>query len=76
MFNDGVEDPRDFPKVPFVSFRLTTNPLGVIIDVLYTQWGEHHTHGLAWHAHLSTTKEKQAVTYTAFRRESLTLTHN
>ena len=32
---------------------LTAYPLGVVVDVFHTQWGEHHTDRLAWHAHLS-----------------------
>lgn len=33
---------------------LTAYPLSVIVDVLDSQWGEHHTNRLSWHAHLRT----------------------
>lgn len=33
---------------------LTAYPLSVIVDILDSQWGEHHTNCLSWHTHLRT----------------------
>lgn len=40
-------------------FVFTSDPFGIIEDVLDCERCEHHTYGFSWHTHLGTEWEKQ-----------------
>lgn len=69
---EGVLENHHHHGLLFAVLRiLTAYPLGVVVDILDTQWGEHHADGLSRHAHLCADGETQPVKHQQAITETL-----